>query len=163
MSYSFHVIKYFYKIKLYYWGVIIQLMTCTIGFEWGPSRCAVEVNHMCGGNWIEITELCHSMLMNIFSVHWLDFLSLSSTFTHRLIKVSSILFDSYIAHKCTFTNLTCSLQSSSQSYAHSFIFVLVSLTPHRLLQMSVTRGRSVGSKETKFTEYKIAHMPSMHK
>ena len=73
-------------------------------------------------------------VLNISSFHWVDFHSLSSTFTHKWI---TNLF--YLTRTCcslmhTFihwvTHLTYSFQNSSQSYAQTILFLFVSLTPH---------------------------------
>ena len=132
--------------------------------QWKP----IIIMH--GDHWKKMTNLhvYTSLLMNIFSENWVDFHSLCSTFTERLIKDSSISSDSQLfllMHTFVYwvTHLNYSLQNSSQSYAQTFLFLWVSFTPHTSFGISITRGRSVGSKENPLTEYTIAHMPSMHK
>ena len=129
MIYNFPIITYFYKIKLYYWRIIIQQVTCAIGLEWGSSKCVVEANHMHGSHWKEMTKLFPSLFTNIFSVHKVDFHSLPSTFTHRLIKGSSMSRDSHLlltnVHFHSRSHSSDLLNNSSQSYAQTFIFLWV--------------------------------------
>ena len=63
----------------------------------------MAVFQMCGGchsyawgSLKKMAKLCLSLIMNIFSVHLVDFHSLSSTCTHRLINDSSMSSHSHL-------------------------------------------------------------------
>ena len=135
------------------------MVACTIGFEWEPFRCAVEANH--------IKTNDKATLMNMLSVPWVGFHSSSSTFTHRLIKASSMSSDSHLlltnahVHLLSHSSDLLTLKLISIICTNIKCCMCIIHTTHATLNVN-NQKEEWGSIDTRLTEYTIAPMLSMH-